>query len=268
MIRAITYCIFLLLIAISCGEKEYAWEINADGEMRLVVDGIITNELKAHNIALTHTNQELNLSSNPVSGAEISVYEGSTRYDFTESEAEPGTYYSAPFQAVVGNNYRLFINLYENQYAATSQIEPVSQLGEPAVYWDETKSLYRYFPETYGKPSMTEILYNWSVNEAYCDTFGSCYAQETFYVLDNVDVNAEFGPKKQVIYFPSGTELVRRKYGLTYEHQQFLRSLLIETEWRGGIFDVLQGNVPTNLSNGALGYFGACSVVSDTTVIN
>ena len=204
----------------------------------------------------------------PVSGAEVSVREGSNRYDFTESGTEPGIYYSAPFQAVFGNTYQLVITISDKQYVASSQIESVSHLGELSVYWDEPKGLYRYYPEGYGKPSMTEVFYNWSVIEAYCDTFGSCYAQETYYVLNNVDVNAEFGPEKQVIYFPSGTELVRRKYGLTDEHQQFLRSLLIETEWRGGIFDVLQGNVPSNLSNGALGYFAACSVVSDTTVIN
>ncbi len=262
------YYMLVLLLSLSCGEKEVDWEIQSDGQERLVVDAIITNELKAQEIFLSRTNQDLNQPSVPVSGAEISVYEGSSRHDFTESESARGTYYSEPFQAVVGNTYRLIINLQGNQFVATAQTESVSQLGEPIVYWDESQSLFRYYPEAYGKPSMTEVFYDWSTSEAYCDTFGSCYAQQTFYVLDNVDVNDEFGPEKQVIYFPSGTELVRRKYGITDEHQQFLRSLLIETEWRGGIFDVLQGNVPTNLSNGAVGYFAACSVVSDTTVIN
>jgi hypothetical protein len=210
----------------------------------------------------------LNLPSAPVSGAEVLVSDGVNAFSFVESKTEPGIYLSVPFQAAINNTYRLIINLNDNQYAAFSQVEPVTPLGELSIAWDESKKMYRYFPGNEGKPSMTEINYNWSAAQAYCDTFGSCYAQETFYVLDNIDVNAVFGPEKQIIYFPVGTELIRNKYGITYKHQQFLRSLLIETEWRGGVFDVLQGNVPTNLSNGALGYFAACTVVSDTTVVN
>lgn len=261
------YIILLLLLVLPGCETQYNWDIQGDGTVRLVVDGIITNELKAQEIFLTRTNQDLNLPSVPVSGAEVLVSDGVNTYKFEESETEPGMYLSAPFQAAINNTYQLAIDLNGNQFTAISSVEPVSQLEEMNFVWDEEKGLYRYIPYKQGRPSMTEILYNWSTTPAYCDTMGSCYAQETFYILDNVDVNAVFGPEKQIIYFPAGTELIRRKYGITYKHQQFIRSLLIETEWRGGVFDVLQGNVPTNLSNGAIGYFAACSVVSDTTVI-
>jgi hypothetical protein len=43
--------------------------------------------------------------------------------------------------------------------------------------------------------------------------------------------------------------------------------MLMETEWRGGIFDVQHGNVITNLSSGAIGYFAASTVVTDTIFI-
>ena len=39
-----------------------------------------------------------------------------------------------------------------------------------------------------------------------------------------------------------------------------------ETNWRGGLFDVERGNIPTNMSAGAIGYFAASSVVSDSTI--
>lgn len=248
----------------SC-EKQYDWPVKGDELEKLVVDGIITNELRAQVIKLTRTNQELNLPSLPVSGAEISVSDGQETYVFTESE--PGIYLSAPFQAAINNTYYLTIDLDGQQFTASSGVEPVTPMENINVTWDETKNLYRFIPNEQGRPSMTEVKYDWSAIPAYCDSMGSCYAQETFYVLDNVDINAVFGAEKQIIYFPAGTELLRRKYGITYEHQQFIRSLLIETEWRGGVFDVLQGNVPTNLSNGALGYFAACTVISDTTIV-
>jgi hypothetical protein len=257
----------LIMLLFGC-EKEYNWIVKEDGIERIVVDAIITNELKSQVIVLSKTDQELNLPSLPVSGAEVFVSDGTISYVFTESVTNQGSYYSQLFQAAVNKTYQLSILLDNQEYTASSTMESVSQLDELTVVWDSDKSFYRYIPDNQGKPSMTEIYYDWSAVPDYCSEYGFCNAQETFYILDNVDINAEFGPEKQVIYFPAGTILIRRKYSLTEEHQQFIRSLLMETEWRGGLFDVQQGNIPTNLSNEALGYFAVCTVVSDTTLIN
>jgi pullulanase len=48
------------------------------------------------------------------------------------------------------------------------------------------------------------------------------------------------------------------------ENEEFARSLLMETEWRGGSFDVLYGNVPSNVSNGGLGFFSVSAELSDS----
>jgi hypothetical protein len=42
---------------------------------------------------------------------------------------------------------------------------------------------------------------------------------------------------------------------------------MMETEWRGGLFDVERGNISTNLSEGAIGYFAASTVLSDSTFV-
>jgi hypothetical protein len=114
---------------------------------------------------------------------------------------------------------------------------------------------------------MTEVFYDWSFDHDYCNIYGFCTAAETYYTLNNEDVNKAFGPDRQVIRFPVGTTIIRKTYSLSVEHQQFLRSLLMETDWRGGLFDVQAGNVNTNITNGAKGFFGVCMVVSDTTVV-
>ena len=80
-------------------------------------------------------------------------------------------------------------------------------------------------------------------------------------------MNKELGSEKETIFFPLGTKIIRKRYSLTDEHQVFLRSLLMETEWRGGIFDVQQGNVLTNVSKGGLGFFGACTVTTDSLIV-
>jgi hypothetical protein len=83
-----------------------------------------------------------------------------------------------------------------------------------------------------------------------------------FYTLPTLDVSEIFAPVMESISFPAGTIITERRYSLTPEHAEFLREMLLETSWTGGLFSVANSNVTTNLSEGAAGYFGACSVTS------
>jgi hypothetical protein len=76
-----------------------------------------------------------------------------------------------------------------------------------------------------------------------------------------------FAPNSQNINFPMGTVLIQRRYSLTDEHATFIRSLLLETAWQGGLFNTASANITTNLSQGAVGFFGACGVVEKTEVV-
>jgi len=249
-------------------EKQYPWDFSPVEDHRIIADGIITNELAAQCINLSWTNPELNDTIHPVSGARVVVDDSLNIFEFIEAVEKPGIYYSEPFQVVVGREYRLTVEYGSETFQALSEVVPVTALDSMIVILDESRNLYRFIYSGGNQPSMTEVFYDWSHDTAYCRTYGNCYAQETYYTLDNIDVNAVFSPPRERIYFPVGTIMIRRKYGLTEEHQQFIRSLLMETDWSGGIFDIQHGNVLTNMSNGALGYFAACMVITDTTVID
>lgn len=109
---------------------------------------------------------------------------------------------------------------------------------------------------------MTNIRAEWSVD-------GSRQTKEAFfYTLDVVDITKTFAPEKEPFTFPKGSTLHRKKYSLTLDHQNFLRSLLAEIDWRGGGFDAAPGNVLTNLSEGAVGYFYVSMVDSDSTIVD
>jgi hypothetical protein len=248
-------------------EKEYPWTFHPDNTSELVVDGIITNELKPQCIRLSLAVPGLNRKPDHVSGAWIQVSDGNSVWDFTEPDSEPGTYYSAAFQAVIDHFYTLTIIINSDTFKAGSDVLPVTALENIVITTDKQDTLSRFVFTGSGQAAMTEVFYDWSGIPGYCDTYGYCYAQETYYVLNNVDENAIFSPPKQTIYFPEGTIIIRKKYSLTEAHQQFLRSLLLETDWSGGIFDVQHGNVATNLSSGATGFFAACMVLTDTTVV-
>jgi hypothetical protein len=64
--------------------------------------------------------------------------------------------------------------------------------------------------------------------------------------------------------YTQGTRLTQTKYSLSDPHYTFLRALLLEIEYNGGIFGSVRADIPTNISNGGLGFFGACAVISRT----
>jgi hypothetical protein len=241
---------------------EYPWNFKSENVDKIVVDGILTNEFKAQCIKLSKVNSGINMPLETVSGATISVSDSTNTYIFSESSTERGSYYSNPFQAVVNKTYYLTINYQSAQFKATATMVPLT--GTDSFLIMKEKNLNKYVQLERGGASMIEVTYNWASNNDYTAIYGSSLAKQWFYILNNVDINEVIGSDKEIIYFPEGTLITRRRYSLTGQHQTFIRSLLMETEWRGGVFDVQQGNVITNISNGALGFFGACTVVEDT----
>jgi len=253
----------IVLLAVSSCEKQTTWEVQASGTFP-VIDCIITNELKYQELRLYQSADRLNTLPAGISGAFIELSNGVDTMAFQEDAWESGKYVSTlPFRAAAGNNYRLTI-LY-GSISDTANAEMTSVTPLDAVEIVPYDSLFRYVFNAGNQASMTEVLYDWSGVVDYCAIYGSCYASEVFYTLDNIDMSKIFAPDKLVISFPEGTRIIRRKYSLSENHQRFIRSLLLETEWRGGVFDVEQGNVPTNFRHGVRGWFAACMVLSDTT---
>jgi hypothetical protein len=247
---------------LSC-EEQTAWEI-MPGENFLVADCIITNEMKVHELRLYRSASQINQPPEGFPGVTVQLDDGSSVVSFAEDIDEPGRYLSVvPFMATAGRNYRLILSyndLADTAYAVMTGVSPLEPLTVEA-----SDGAFRVVYQESAQASMTEVYYDWSADPTYCGQYGSCKATEMFYSLDNIDVGKEFAPDKQIVLFPHNTQIIRRKYSLSEEHQRFIRSLLLETEWRGGLFDVEQGNVPTNFRHGVRGWFAACAVVSDTT---
>ena len=256
------FMLFYFLLFLSC-EMKTDWDIQPS-EKFLVADCIITNEFKYHTVRLYRSTDDLNQLPSGVPGADIELFFNDSIIAFAPQAGEDGEYRSTvPFMASAGNDYRLVIaveGIIDTAWATMVAISPL-EMFEIVAY----DSLFRFIYKAGNQPSMTEINYNWEDAPDYCETYGSCRASEVFYTLDNIDIGKMFAPDRKVIPFPENTEIVRRKYSLSEEYQHFIRSLLLETEWRGGFFDVEQGNVPTNFRHGIRGWFAACMVLSDTT---
>ena len=252
----------LLLFLVSCEEKT-TWDLQSS-EIFAVADCILTNELKPQVLKLYRSSEKLNELSAGISGAAVEINDGRQIVNFVEDDTEKGKYLSAvPFRATAGIIYRLTISLGAKADTAYTEMTGIAPLDDIDIAPKD--SLYRLVYHESQDASMMEVYYDWSDMPDFCSKYGACEASEVFYTLDNIDAEKVFAPDRQIISFPEKTRIIRRKYSLGPAHQQFIRALLLETEWRGGLFDAEQGNVPTNFSHGIRGWFGACMVVADTT---
>jgi hypothetical protein len=252
----------LPLLLVSCEEKT-TWDLRSS-EVFAVADCILTNELKTQELRLYRSAEKLNELPVGISGAVVAINDGGQTVNFLEDENEKGTYKSeVPFQATVGIIYRLTVSIGEKADTAYAGMRGITPLENIDIAPKD--SLYHLVYHESRDPSMMEVYYDWTATPDFCMKYGFCGASEVYYTLDNIDAEKIFAPDRQVIAFPKNTQIIRRKYSLGTAHQEFIRALLLETEWRGGLFDAEQGNVPTNFSHGLRGWFGACMVVTDTT---
>lgn len=269
MKKLLLYLIIILLFA-SC-EEQTDWDLQKASNDYVVVDGIITNEFKVQTLTLTRPVTNINESPMPVSGAIVLVSSDLLTQTFIEDPSNPGTYRSEkPFIGLRNKTYSLLITSGINVYSSKAELPPpVEKFNLPEYQKDESDDQYfftkvpvPYFPVL---PAIFEIQLDWSSAPGYeTKNPDLCKAKLNYYTLPTIDVSEVFAPGIEKVGFPSGTSITVRRYSLTDEHAAFMRALLLETTWSGGYFNTASANLPTNLSTGAIGFFGACGVAEQT----
>jgi len=263
--------LFLLLFFASC-EEQSDWNLQTTENEFVVVDGIITNELKIQSITLSKPVSKLNEKPQPVSKATVLISSNLASYSFHENPLQPGTYLSdKEFTGIKNRTYSLLITSGTNVYSSKAVLEPSADFVflkhrrvEANKYQITTVSLF-YNPD---KAALYEILLDWSAAAGYTNQNpDSCKAKLYYYTLPTLDVSEVFAPAIEKVTFPAGTIITERRYSLTDEHAEFIRAMLLETTWQGGLFNTAPANVPTNMSDGAFGYFGACGVTEKTELV-
>lgn len=257
----------LLLVFFMLGcEERYLTELQSEETGLLAVEGVLTNENVSHKIKLSYPYLTLNGNVAPATGAVVRVLEGTgTIYTFSEDPAAPGDYYSLPFRAVFGVTYTLQIGLNGRQYQAQDSSVPVGPMG-PLQFQPIDEQFELVLNETGDDHYYIDHQLTWK-NTSACLPDVACEGRVVFYDLKSIDVNEIYKPNKKQFLFPAGTTVMRKKYSVSASYRTYLRSVLSETEWRGGVFDVDRANPTSNLSSGATGFFAVTTVVTDTTVV-
>jgi len=259
--------IFILIFFTNCERKEN-WILDTQSTDLIVVDAIITSERKEHIICINHPVEKLNEEPLPVAGATVLINDEDSVYYLTEKPVNSGRYVTSPyFFCRLNKNYKLLINFEDKVYTAKTYMVAGDKFEILEYEKNSFDNLYHIkwvaSQFDFKDPAMWEVLLDWSKAPGYIQANpDTCRARLLFYTLPTVDVSQIFAPEIEKVYFPLGTIINQRRYSLNPEHAEFIRTLLSETSWQGGLFSSVPANIYTNLSEGAVGFFGACEVTA------
>ena len=258
---------FISIILLASCEEQYDWQLKNDKSDLIVVEAVLTNENKQHLIKLTRPYIKQNQTPESISGAFVVILTDTDTIVATENPPNSGLYYTDSLQAVVDKLYVLGIFYNGEQYHAYD----IQMAGEPfdslLSYRNVSEELYTInFQESGSNPNYITYNLDWQ-SVGNCAETIDCQAKQIYYDLKNIDVNKQFKPDQERVDFPAGTIIIRKKYSVSSRYKEYLRGMLSETSWRGGLFDAFPANAATNLSEGAVGFFAVSTVVMDTTVI-
>ena len=260
--------IYIGLLLFTACVKEADFEFSENGSGLVIVDGIITNESRIQFVNLHFNKADINDELIPMSGAEVIINNEDSTWQLYEDTLEAGKYISkSVIAAQLNKNYSLLV-FYQNQiYSSQAYMVSGKAFAELSYKKNDNNDLYHidYVASSFEEedPAMWEIFIDWSAVPGYENTDPEDARKRLlFYTLTTLDVSQVFAPVVEQVSFPAGTLIDQRRYSLNPEHADFIRSLLLETSWQGGVFPTDPANVLTNISEGAIGFFGICAVNS------
>ena len=270
--RSILYLTGIFFFLQGC-VKETSWSPKTGVPQQIIVNAIITDEVKTQQIKLSWPVSELNQASKPVTGAGMLISNEDSVWQLSESPPNSGIYNTPPsFFTRLQKNYTLLISLDGMIYTAKTTMIAGSIFRELKYAKNEDNNLFYvdWVANAFStqETAMWELLIDWSMVPGYehLDSLQT-HSRMLFYTLPTLDVSEVFAPMMQSVFFPAGTNITERRYSLTPQHAEFIREILLETNWTGGLFTVASANAGTNLSGGAFGYFGACAVTELSVVV-
>lgn len=227
---------------------------------RMVIEGRITDDFKKHQVKVSRTSDYFaNQPTKGLIGALVSITdENNNKIDLLDGAIE-GVYETQKMSFIPGKTYRLEVYYNNKKYIASAFMPPVAKLDSVGYKWSKSHDHYHALINTQETPGESNF-YEWQV---YLNSYlvnDSLF--ETTYTDDQF-VDGSYISNIQIFSFSdfeTGDTLMVEQYSLTREAYEFYTAATLETKERGGLFDGPPANIPSNISNGALGFFMASSV--------
>lgn len=266
-------CILCLLILIctSCSDEVSLSEINlSGGEMnfQIAVSGFISNEKEPCRIRLTKpVSVSDSIKPIPIEDASLVLKHGEDIWVFQYDSL--GIYYSADSIAgIAGEVYTLEVNYHGKTYIAeeTMPFEPDDDFYLPFVYASRGALFVRASHNFgYNKTNVWGIYYAYAESHTYPKeelNYLLNFSRSTIITFKGSLPQGIFQPEPSGHQFrvllTDSIEIIKAEISNMYN--KYLLDKLNETNWQGGMFSTISGNISTNLSEGATGYFYALHV--------
>jgi hypothetical protein len=279
------FYITILSILFSC-VQQLEWTGDDNSGATLVVEGLVTTEPGPHYVLLSLTNPVITKNKRmPVEGAIVFISSGEDSWPLIEVES--GKYESGPdLKGEPGKTYQINIIWNGMMIIGDDTMVPMKEVQSMPVEEENeipglegfhkftlrnsfsTDNPYKYQLE-YQKPENISDHYppGWEVPEWYLnslDRYGRPVNDTTYYVVPGPEPPALLS-NGELIYtgIAKGTGIQETFYSMSDAHYEFVRAMLLETEWKGvSPISGKPSNVPTNLSGDmpVVGFFAASDV--------
>ena len=257
--------LILIITMYSSCEDVIDWDEKYHEEKNIVVEAILTNELKHQEVKLSRVFATIKDTATHVSDATVYVVANGVMYEF--EEINPGTYVSiTPFSVVKNIIYVLHVAWDGKEYLAGSKLSEVAPMQEITFVPDADSGMLRLGNFVPVFHLTQQAMYKIDIDWSHLSQTPPYQVRQYQYTFNSLHISEFVQPPKTPTKFPKGSIVTVRKYGLNEAFATYLRSMVIETEWNGAIFYSASENAPTNLSNGAYGFFSTCAVEEETVI--
>ncbi|RDC65655.1 DUF4249 domain-containing protein [Adhaeribacter pallidiroseus] len=253
--------LFFSLIALPLAGCEQVIDYELEqGTEKIVIEGLVTDQPGPYTVRVSRTLGYLQNGRTPgIADAEVTNSDDKGHSEVLQAKGE-GIYQTSELVGTIGNTYFFKVKVNGQEYTSQSYLKPVSILDsvtykfkEKNAETDEGYYATIYFQEPKGKGDY--YRFNIWVNEE---------PEDDIVAINDEVYDGNYGDPEIDISLKKGDKLRVEMLSLDRAGYDFLRVLGTMQYYTGGPFDAPPSNAPSNISNGAIGYFGASAV----TIIN
>ncbi|MBL4559493.1 MAG: hypothetical protein COC06_06435 [Bacteroidales bacterium] len=280
-----TYIIAVILLITACAEE---MDVDLDsGETRLSVEASVTSDLKKHVVKLKESSDVFySKEAIPVNNAIITVSDGSNTFQYTEKE--PGYYESnVEFAGQAGKTYSLSIaNVDINkdgtieEYLASSTMKQAYTVDSIKLHFDPD---YETFSddEDVGEFWLLSLYMKDNIETEDCYGFASqindVMVHDTItevLVIKDIFFNGEqikgadvsgFNQSRSDEILTNLDKVTLETYAINEAYYDFVDQLQ-EMDEGQSMFSGPPGNITSNISNGAIGFFAVYSITRTSII--
>jgi hypothetical protein len=291
--------VFSIIIS-SCETWDYYTldEFDFDGAkhaIQVYVDGGISTQKSYHRVTLFKPSDYLTeTSTENITTAKVYVTHGNDTmlfspvtkiWDETSGDSVEvfNPYYQAKvkFGAVVGNVYTLHVEYKGEHYFGSDSVVEAGDFDFPdiplpivdnepneIINGQQPEYNLEFLKHHFGYP--VSNLWIWSTKKSYIDTvdalnsssYSAIQYSHQFADAQGLFSNIEYSTVLSYEYTKEQDTLIVQRVSLSSGYYKFLNQQFMETDWKEGVFATQPGNLSTNMSTGAMGYFFASDLCS------